>query len=199
MQKYIAFISGLPAGTKAITADKLQIAMTRLGFHDVRVPSNSGTISFEAHPVGIIGPLEAQISRHLKNAFELDHVWTFIRTPQELRRIIDGVPFSEEEREGNSIFVVLLAETPDKVTAQRLEVRRTNVDELRVAGREIYWLRRHKAEHVAPPPISELLDSPATVRSAHALQQILSELDQPKSKPKTISLDDAIRSERSRQ
>jgi len=199
MQRYIAFISGLPAGSTAISADKLQVALARLGFQDIRVSSTSGNISFEAHPVGIIGPLEAQISRHLRNAFELDHVWTFIRTPQDLKRIIEAVPFSEAEKEGNSIYVVLLAEAPDKVTAQRLEVRRTDVDELRVAGREIYWLRQNKGEHVAPPPLSELLDSPATVRSIHAMQQVLSELDKPRSKPKTISLDDAIQSERSRQ
>ena len=199
MQRYIAFISGLPAGSKAIGADKLQVAMARLGFEDVHVPSAAGTISFNAHPVGIIGPLEAQISRHLKNAFDLDHVWTFIRTPQELRRIIESVPFGESERAGNSIFVGLLSDAPDKVTAQRLEIRRTDVDELRVAGREIYWLRHNREEHVAPPPLSELLDAPATVRSLHAIEQILSDIDTPRAKPKTISLDDAIRSERSRQ
>jgi uncharacterized protein (DUF1697 family) len=139
----------------------------------------------------------------LKNTFELDDAWTFIRTPAELKTILKNVPFSSEEveRKGNSIYMILLSAEPDALTGSRLKIKRNDVDELVPAGREVYWLRRSsKGEHVAPPPISEILDAPATVRSLHAIRQILDHIEHPKiEKPKLVKLEDATRSERSRQ
>jgi uncharacterized protein (DUF1697 family) len=203
MQKYVAFISGLPFGKKSISDDELALAFLRLGFMNPRAMLNSGNIIFEAHPVGVIGPLEAQISRHLKKAFDLDDVWTFIRTPSELAQLENGIPFSEDvvRDKGNSIFVVLLSSHLDPRTRARLQIRRNDVDELLPAEREVYWLRRSskQGEHIAPPPISEILDSPATVRSLHAIQQILKEIEHPEtSKPKLVKLEDATRSEQFR-
>jgi len=198
MQKYVAFISGLPLGQKAIGKDQIELALMRLGFSSINAILNSGNVAFEAHPVGVIAPLEAQISRHLRNTFELDDIWTFIRTPEQLKSIIREVPFGEPR---NSIYVVLLPEELNTLSQNKLRIKRNDVDELVPAGREVYWVRRSgKGEHVPPPPISEILDSPATVRSLHALKQIVDELDHPKTaKPKLVKLDDAIRSERSRQ
>lgn len=203
MQKYIAFISGLPLGKKSISDDDLSLALMRLGFMNVEPVLNSGNVVFETHPVGVIGPLEAQISRHLRNTFDLDDVWTFIRTPGQLARLLAATPFSKEEgnSKGNSIFIVLLSEELDSLSANKLRIRRNEVDELVPTGREVYWMRRSsKGEHIAPPAISEILDSPATVRSIHAIQQILDQAENPKTqRPKLVKLEDATRPERSRQ
>lgn len=203
MQKYAAFVSGLPTGKNSISDDDLSHAFLRLGFTDPQAMLNSGNVVFDTPPVGVIGPLEAQISRHLRNTFEQNDIWTFIRTPDELHQILEGVPFSHKEvsDKGNSIYVVLLSEQLDQVASERIQIKRNEVDELEPAGREIYWLRRiTKGEHIAPPPISEMLDSPATVRSLHAIQRILNEIEHPSTKrPRLVTLDDAIRSDRSRQ
>lgn len=201
MQKYIAFISGLPFGRNAIAPDDLRSAMTRLGFLNVEVFSTSGNVVFDTAPVGLVAPLEAQISRHIKRTFALDDVWTFIRTPVELRDIVRELPYDAADlaEEGNSLFVVLLSEVPDSLTARRLRIKRNEVDELRLARREIYWLRRRfEGQPVAPPPISDILDAPATVRSLHTLQQISTQLENPKPKPR-VKIDDSTQSERSRQ
>jgi uncharacterized protein (DUF1697 family) len=203
MQKYVAFVSGLPFGKKSISDDELALAFLRLGFMNPRAMLNSGNIIFETHPVGVVGPLEAQISRYLKKTFNLDDVWTFIRTPRELQQMQEELPFAEEvvNDEGNSIFVVLLSGHLDPRTRTKLQIKRNDVDQLLPTGREVYWLRRSssKGEHIAPPPISEILDSPATVRSLHAIQQILDEIEHPTTKqPKLVKLDDATRSEQSR-
>ena len=201
MQKYVAFISGLPVGRNAIATDDLRSAMTRLGFLNVEVFSTSGNVAFDTAPVGLVGPLEAQISRHIKRTFGVDDIWTFIRTAAELRDIITDLPYDSADvnEEGNSIFVVLLSEEPDSLTARRLRIKRNDVDELRLSRREIYWLRRRtEGEPVPPQPISEILDAPATVRSLHSLQQIVAQLDKPKPKPR-VKIDDSTQSERSRQ
>jgi len=203
MQKYVAFLSGLPFGQKSISNDELGLALRQLAFMNVQVMLRSGNVLFDSAPVGVIGPLEAQISRHLRNRFHLENVWTFLRTPKELAAIMDGLPFSKEEvdEKGNSIYVVLLSEELDKLAAQRIQIRRNDIDELVPSGREVYWLRRSaKREHIAPPSVSEIIDGPATVRSLHAIRQIIDEIENPKIEhPKLITLDEAIRSERSRQ
>ena len=201
MQKYVAFISGLPIGQKALSADQLRSAITRLGFLNVEPFFTSGNVAFDTAPVGLVGPLEAQISRHIKRSFGLDDVWTFIRTPAELREIVRDLPFEETDltEKGNSIFVVLLSEQPDQITARRLRIKRNDVDELRLARREIYWLRRRSADPVPPPPISEILEAPATVRSLSTLKHIVSELDKPREKPRHVEPVEINPSERSRQ
>lgn len=201
MQKYVAFISGLPFGRNAIKSDDLRSAMTRLGFIDVEVFSTSGNVAFDTAPVGLVGPLEAQISRHIKRTFELEDIWTFIRTPSELRSIVRELPYDEADvaDEGNSIFVVLLSEEPDALTARRLRIKRNEVDELRLSRREIYWLRRRvEGEPIPPPPIADILDARATVRSLHTLQQIVAQLEKPRTKPR-VKIEDSTQSERSRQ
>jgi uncharacterized protein (DUF1697 family) len=201
MQKYVAFISGLPIGRNAISADQLRSALIRLGFANVEPFFTSGNVAFETAPVGVIAPLEAQISRHLKRTFNLDDVWTFIRTPDELSSLLRDIPFDREdvEAQGNSIFMVLLPAEPDAVTARKLRIRRNEVDELRLARREIYWLRRKSDEQVPPPPISEILDAPATVRSLHTIRQIVDALSKPKAKAGRVKPIETSRSERSRQ
>jgi uncharacterized protein (DUF1697 family) len=203
MQTYIAFLSGLPTGKNAIAPDDLRAAITRLGFMDVKVLLTSGNVAFSTAPVGVIAPLEAQISRHLRKQFDLEDVWTFIRTPREIEQVIAAVPFSQSELDdkGNSIYVLLLSRELDDLAARRIQVRRTEVDVLKPAGSEVYWLRRaDKGEHVAPPSLSELIDGPATVRSLHTMRQILEDLHKPvETHPKLVKLADAIRSERSRQ
>jgi uncharacterized protein (DUF1697 family) len=203
MQKYVAFISGLPFGQNSVSDDKLNLAIARLGFTNVEVVLRSGNVVFDSAPVGVIGPLEAQISRHLRNTFGIENVWTFIRTPQELKAIIEGVPFSEADLsdKGNSTYVVLLSDELDRLAAERIQIRRNDIDELKPSGRAVYWLRRStRREHIAPPSVSEILDTPATVRSLHAIVQIVNQIEHPATtKPKLIKLEDAIRSERSRQ
>lgn len=201
MQRYIAFISGLPLGREPIGMDDLRSAFIKLGFSNVESYMTSGNVGFDSAPVGVTGPLEAQISRHLRRTFKTDDVWTFIRTSDEVREIVRDLPFdtADVKEKGNCLFVVLLSEEPDDLAVKRLRIKRTSIDELRLSRREIYWLRRrNEGEPVAPPPISEILNAPATVRSLATLQRIVTDQTR-KAKPAVrIKLDDATESERSR-
>jgi len=174
MQTYIAFIAGLPSGHNGVSMETLRSQVLRLGYLNVETFLTTGNIKFDTAPVGVIGPLEAQVSRHLRNSLATEGIWTFIRTPEELSRIVADVPFAEEDRAaaGNSLFVILLSEPLDERAARRLRVRRNDIDDLRVHRNEIYWLRRPTSEPHAPPPLAEMLDAPATVRSFSTLAQL---------------------------
>jgi uncharacterized protein (DUF1697 family) len=175
VQRYVAFVAGLPCGRDSVGMDTLRKLFTRLGFLNVETFLTNGNVIFDTAPVGIIGPLEAQIERFLMKSLEAEGINVFIRTPQELLGILASVPFRPEDvrNDENHLFVVLLSEEPDERTAKQLKIRRTEVDELRLSGKEIYWLRRPSPEQVPPPLLSEILDAPATVRSFHTIARIV--------------------------
>jgi uncharacterized protein (DUF1697 family) len=200
MQRYIAFVSGLPAGRKAVDLQTLRGLFLRLGFLNVETYLTTGNVVFDSAPVGVIGPLEAQISRHLRKSLDHDGIWTFLRTPDELSKIVANNPFDADEMaaEGNSLFVVLLWEPPDERTVRRLRVRRNDVDELRMSGREIYWLRRASGESVPPPPLADILDTPATVRSFNTIRSLASRHSERKLDAVRASSSTSTESERSR-
>ena len=180
--------------------ETVQHLFQRLGFLDVQTFPSTDTVGFETAPVGVIGPLEAQVSRHLRRSLNVEGIWTFIRTPKEIAEIVRDIPFASDDvnSEGNSLFVVLIAEEPDPHTAKQLRIRRSEVDELRVAGREIYWLRRPSDDPVAPPPLSEILGVHATVRSFHTMMRLADKYASTARPKRTVSGGDTTESERSR-
>lgn len=155
--------------------DTLRNLFARLGFLNVETFLTNGNVIFHTAPVGLIAPLEAQIARFLTKSLEAEGIHVFIRTPDQLLGILASVPFpADEVRSGdNHLFVILLGEEPDEHAKRQLRIRRTDVDELRLNGKEIYWLRRASKEQVPPPSLSEILDAPATVRSFHTIARLV--------------------------
>ena len=172
MQKYVAFISGLPFGGGDAETEKICTLFRRLGFSNVDTFHGRDTVIFETAPVGVIAPLEAQISRHLKRSLDLDYVWTFIRTPAELSAVVEADPFASTAGKHDVSFLVLLSEPPDDRTARALRIRRNDFDELVPAGNHIYWLRHESAEAGPPPSLREIIDAPATVRSLRSISSL---------------------------
>lgn len=199
MQRYVAFVAGLPCGRDSVGMNTLRNLFARLGFLNVETFMTNGNVIFDTAPVGVIAPLEAQISRFLNKSLESDGIHVFIRTPEELLDIMERVPFSSEEvrAEGNHLFVVLLSEEPDEGARKKLKIRRTEVDELRLGGKEIYWLRRTSHDQVPPPSLSEILDAPATVRSFQTVTRLAAKCGRQGSRKATPA--DATPSARSHQ
>lgn len=175
MQRYVALIGGLPCGRDGVGMETLRSAIAKLGFLNIDTYLTSGNVIFDTSPVGVIGPLEAQLSRHLNKVLETHSVTAFIRTPRELADVVARNPFdaAETKSDGNLLFVVFLSEEPDERAERQLKIRRNDVDELRLSGREIFWLRKPSKETVSPPDLSEILDAPATVRSLTTIERLI--------------------------
>lgn len=174
MQRYIAFLSGLPPGD-AVTTDALRKLFAKLGFLNIETYLQSGNVAFETGPVGLVAPLEAQVSRHLKNSIAAE-IWTFIRTPEELTEIAAHGAFLSEERDvgSGSLFIVFLSEPLTARAQRQLRLRGSTTDTFHVKHREIYWWRRTvDAGGTAPPPaIANILGGRATVRSAKTVRRL---------------------------
>lgn len=171
MQRYIAFISGLPTGPKTVPQDALRSLFTKLGFLNVETHSTGGNVAFETSPVGVVGALEAQVSRHLRRSIGDDDIWTFIRTPDELAEIAESLPLSDRP-DGAAVFVVLLNEPLDERTAHSLSVRRSSADRLYPRGREIYWVRQSADDAGPPLRLGEVIQTHATLRSIKLVERL---------------------------
>lgn len=175
VQRYVAFVAGLPCGRDSVGSDTLRNLFARLGFLNVEVFLGNGNVLFDTAPVGVIAPLEAQIERFLMKSLDTSDIHVFIRTPDDLLGILANVPFKLEDVRSDTthLFIVLLAKEPDEQARKKLRIKRTEVDELRVRGKEIYWLRRQSPEQVPPPSLSEILDAPATVRGFQTIARLV--------------------------
>ena len=169
LQRYIAFLSGLPVGPAAVPQDELVRLFRKLGFLGVETLGTTGNVAFETQPVGVVGALEAQISRHLKRSIDAD-IWTFIRTPEQLSALVAGAPFSDDP--GSSRFIVFLAEPLDDKTVRRLSARGNPREILHPQGLEIYWERQNVADGGSPLALSNFIGSPATVRSFSTITRL---------------------------
>lgn len=170
MQKYVAFMTGLPLRSGA-DREKVRRLFMRLGFMNIETFRAPDNVVFETAPVGVIGPLEAQISRLMRKSLGIDDIWTFIRTDKEIAQIVRDIPFDSEtlSKKNNHLFVVLLTDDLNARTKRELRIRRSYNDEFVPADRHIYWLRHVTDESVAPQPLSEIVETHATVRSLQTL------------------------------
>jgi uncharacterized protein (DUF1697 family) len=168
--------------------ETLRAAFAKLGFLNIETYLTSGNVIFDTSPVGVIGPLEAQISRHLNKLLDTHGVNVFVRTPKDLADIASRNPFDavESTSGGNLLFVVFLSEPPDERAERQLRIRRNDVDELRLSGREIFWLRRPSKDTVSPPDLAEILDAPATVRSLTTIERLVDKCAGRSTKSKTV-------------
>lgn len=209
MQRYIAFLSGLPGGSRAIPMETLQRLFRKLGFLGVETFLTSDNVAFLTAPVGITPPLEAQISRHLERSTG-KRIGIFIRTPDELGEIAAHAAFAKEKEENSeaAMFVILLGKEASEKATRHLRVRRNEVDRFHVDGREIYWLRLPEPDGASTPPLSlsEILAVPATVRSMSTIKRLAEQYGaearaqrSPRRETPDESTEDATESERSRQ
>lgn len=171
MQRYIAFISGLPTGPKTVPPDRLRSLFIKLGFLNVETHASTGNVAFETSPVGVVGALEAQISRHLRRSTGDEDIWTFIRTPDELAEIAKNLPFTERPDDA-AVFVVLLNEPLDERTARSVSVRQTSADRLYPRGTEIYWVRQSADDGGPPLKLGEVIHTRATLRSIKLIERL---------------------------
>jgi uncharacterized protein (DUF1697 family) len=175
MQRYIAFLGGLPIGYGVEGMDELRRLFSQLGFSRVETFLTTGNVAFETAPVGVIAPLEAQVTRYLQKNLD-DSVEVFMRTPEQLSEMLsyDAFPGEDIAAEGASLFIVLLHEPISAAVERRLRRSRTDVDDFHSHGNSIYWLRRPADGEPSPPPaIGEVIAMPATVRTLSTIRALV--------------------------
>ncbi len=128
MPRFVALLRAINVGGHVVKMDRLRKIFESLGFSNVETQT-----------------LEKQIESQLQKSLGYDVV-TFIRSGSELAAIANYKPFaaSELDAESNSLYIAFLPARPNGASRQKLMTFRTEVDDLHLHGREIYWLCRTK-------------------------------------------------------
>jgi uncharacterized protein (DUF1697 family) len=175
--RYVAFLRAINVGGHTVKMDRLRALFEELPLENVSTFIASGNVIFEA-PSGDVGTLERRIDRHLERALGYE-VGTFIRTPEELALVSRHPPFQPAELErGGTLYVSFLSSPPPDGTADRVAGLSTAVDDLRLHGRELYWLCAVgiSRTEVKGSELGRVLGRPATMRNINTVRRILAKV-----------------------
>lgn len=177
MSVYIALLRGINVGGKNIIkmAD-LKRTFEAIGLSQVQTYIQSGNVLFVSDEEE--EPLRKRIEHEIETVFGLA-VTVVLRTAAELEDIIRNCPFSEEEiseaessSEGERLYVSLMTQVPSQEGIERLDSYRSESDEYRIEGREVYLLFRHSIRNSKLANNLQKLDVPATVRNWKTISKL---------------------------
>ena len=176
MSRYVALLRAINVGGHVVKMDRLRTLFEQLGVDDVERVFASGNVLFSSSARNVAA-LEEKIERHLASALGYE-VTTFVRTPAELQAVAAFDPFPGMVEDGHTLSVAFLKQHPGTQAAARLHGMRTDYDELRVEGRELYWLARGRISDskVWRTPMEKVLGGPATSRNVTTVRKLAEKL-----------------------
>ena len=137
MPRHIAFLRAINVGGHTVKMSQLITLFEELGFKDVETFIASGNVIFRSPAKS--ASLETRIERHLHQALGYA-VDTFIRTDDEVAAVAGYRPFKgTPEGFAGSLVVGFVRAPLDAATGRAILALRTEIDDLHVNGREVYW------------------------------------------------------------
>lgn len=170
--QYIAFLRAVNVGGHTVKMADLKRIFEAMGLADVGTFIASGNALFRT-AIGNEAALEQQIGDRLQQALGYEVV-TFLRTPAELRNILDNRPFGLDDTEGAPLHVGFLKEAPPRSAVHAVSGLRTDVDSLEVHGRELYWLAEAGLgrSRVSGKLLEKALGGPTTLRNMNTVRRL---------------------------
>ncbi len=177
MTTYIALLRGINVGGKnIIKMVDLKRVFEAMGLCEIETYIQSGNVLFKSNENE--EPLRKKIEHEIEVAFGFS-VTVILRTSQELDWIIRNCPFSEEEvleaeysSEGESLYVSLLMYAPLQENIERFNAYKSESDEYRIAGREVFLLFHNSIRNSKLANNIQKLDVPATVRNWKTINKL---------------------------
>lgn len=170
MTIYIALLRGINvSGKNIIKMADLKRTFESMGLSQVKTYIQSGNVLFESNEK------EEELRRRIEH--EIEKVFGFavtvvLRTASELEHIIENCPFSqkmileaEKLSKVESFYISFLIEVPLQEGVERLEAYRSENDEYRIKGREVYLLFHESIRKSKLANNLHKLDVPMTVRN----------------------------------
>jgi uncharacterized protein (DUF1697 family) len=174
MERYVALLRGINLGRRRVQMTRLRALFEELGFGAVETFIASGNVIFSGKAEGP-GRLETRIAAHLESSLGYG-VDTFVRTLDEIAAIARGRVFTDDGREGVTIHVGFLQRELEPGVGARFAAIRTKEDEIRIAGREYYWLCRVRTPDSkvwALPEMRALRLPTSTMRNITSLRKLV--------------------------
>lgn len=177
MTVYIALLRGINVGGKnIIKMAELKRVLKAIGLCEVKTYIQSGNVLFKSNEG------EESLRKKIEHEIEANFgfsVIVLLRTAAELEHIIGNCPFSEEEvteaesfSEVESLYVSLLTHVPSQEKIEQLNAYRSESDEYRIIGREVFLLLRYSIRNSKLAKNLQRLDVSATVRNWKTMNKL---------------------------
>jgi uncharacterized protein (DUF1697 family) len=141
MPRLIAFLRAINVGGHTVTMAQLRKEFEALSLKDVETFIASGNVIFSAR-LADTAALEKKIEAHLHQALGYE-VATFVRTCDDVAAIARYQAFPAAQISGDATVYVGFVERPLNAADTRAVMTfKTEFDDFRVKGREVYWLRK---------------------------------------------------------
>jgi len=172
----------LNVGGHTVKMDHLRSLFEALGFTGVESFIASGNVIFDS-PSSDTAGMERRIEAHLRQALGYE-VATFLRTPAEVAAAAARTPFpaADPVPEGHTLSVVFLKTELDAEAQQRTAELGTDVDDLKVEGRELYWWCRTRFNEtkITPKRLEKALGMPGTARNVTTVRKLAAKYPAPR-------------------
>ena len=174
MMRSVAFLRAINVGGHTVKMDHLRRLFESFNFSDVQTYIASGNVVFEAQE-GDGRALEQTIECGLQDALGFE-VAAFVRSDAELWEIANFLPFSQTKLDAAAAFnVAFLKETPDEIAVKKLMDLKSEIDDFKVHGREVYWLCKKKQSEsdFSNAVLERTLGVRATLRGIRTIRKII--------------------------
>ena len=173
MPKYVALLRAINVGGHTVKMDHLRRLFEAIGFANVETFIASGNVIFESKS-GNPKALERKIEKHLSETLGYE-VATFVRATSELEIVSAYKPFSDAELNKHALYIGFVADRLGDQAKQKLLSYCTEIDDLHVQGREVYWLCRTKKmsdSKFSGALLEKILGMQATFRNSTTVRKI---------------------------
>lgn len=178
MTIYIALLRGINVGGKnMIKMAELKRMFEGMGLSRVKTYIQSGNVLFETDEEEEI--LCKRLEQEIKRAFGFA-VSVILRTSEELKQVAENCPFSDEElsaaettAEGESLYVSFFQKAPSQEGLERLNAVKSESDEYRIEGRDIYLLFHQSIRNSKLANNLQKLNVPVTVRNWKTINKLV--------------------------
>jgi len=174
MPRYIALFRAINVGGHTVKMELLRTLFGEMGFDDVSTFIASGNVVFTCGEEDAAA-LEERIEQHLHNSLGYEVV-TFIRTPDELRTMMEELPFSASEiADAGALNVAFLKALMSPEQEAGLQKLTTEIDTFRTFGREVFWhcLKKQSESTFSNAVLERTLSLRATFRGINSLRKLL--------------------------
>lgn len=169
--QYVAFLRAVNIGGRIVKMADLKKPFERLGLTDVSTFIASGNVIFTSPDS--LAVLETRIEAALQKALGYP-VTTMLRTTAEVAEIADRHPVAAASIGGGSLYVGFMRTKAAPAAVKKALSLQTDVDELHVNGREVYWLARKSIAEatITGASIEKALGTPVTFRNINTVRRL---------------------------
>lgn len=175
MAVVISMLRGVNLGAhNRMKMEALRALCTSLKLRDPQTYVQSGNVIFDTDEQDL-GRLAKRMESAIERTFGF-HSAVIVRTPSELREVVERNPFAKRRGiEPNRFLVYFLASDPGREAFEKIRALKTDPEELRIDGRElfIYFGGSMARPKFSWSVVDRILNTPGTGRNWNSVQKLL--------------------------